>query len=249
MLDEIGVSKDVRRIMRYISPERQEAMESFCGECSYRQYREFTDPELALMSVEQPVLTGEDADVFLNYSGYNFRNINNAARGRWNYEDNGLADKTEFEYIASRMKNVIDHNQSSIGNTKLFRGVTLDYFRDYGINSLEEIDALKGQILLDKGFVSTSLVDSKCFYKRENDLGLDYNVKIEYLVPEEFSDGICLSSLTYSPSQCEYLINAWNISKVIDVIHDGDGAIVKTVLVPKKIYDEYYSYETGSVKQ
>ena len=248
MPEEIGVSKDVRRIMRYISPERQNMIGSFCGESVDRQYRTFSDPELALMSINQPSLVGEDADVFLNYSGYNFRNINNAARGRWNYEENGNADKAQFEQIASRMKNAIDQNQSSIGNTKLFRGVTLDYFRDYGIHSLEDMDALRGQMLLDKGFVSTSLVEDRCFYKMDNDLGLNYNVKIEYLVPEEFTDGICLSSLTYSPGQCEYLINAWNMAKVVDVIHDGDGGIVKACLVPKKVYDEYYSYGTGSVK-
>ena len=248
MPEEIGVSKDVRRIMRYISPERQNMIGSFCGESVDRQYRTFSDPELALMSINQPSLVGEDADVFLNYSGYKFRNINNAARGRWNYEENGNADKAQFEQIASRMKNAIDQNQSSIGNTKLFRGVTLDYFRDYGIHSLEDMDALRGQMLLDKGFVSTSLVEDRCFYKMDNDLGLNYNVKIEYLVPEEFTDGICLSSLTYSPGQCEYLINAWNMAKVVDVIHDGDGVIVKACLVPKKVYDEYYSYGTGSVK-
>ena len=248
MPEEIGVSKDVRRIMRYISPERQNMIGSFCGESVDRQYRTFSDPELALMSINQPSLVGEDADVFLNYSGYNFRNINNAARCRWNYEENGNADKAQFEQIASRMKNAIDQNQSSIGNTKLFRGVTLDYFRDYGIHSLEDMDALKGQMLLDKGFVSTSLVEDRCFYKMDNDLGLNYNVKIEYLVPEKFTDGICLSSLTYSPGQCEYLINAWNMAKVVDVIHDGDGVIVKACLVPKKVYDEYYSYGTGSVK-
>lgn len=248
-MNEIGVSKDVRQIMRYISPERQNAIGEFYSSCLDREYSVFTDPELALMSIPQPPLYGDDADVFLNYSGYNFRNINNAARGRWNYEENGAADRAQYEEIASRMKRVIDNNQASIGNTKLFRGVTLNYFKDYGINSLEDMDALRGQMLLDKGFVSTSLVEDRCFYRQENDLGLNYNVKIEYLVPEEFGDGICLSSLTYSPGQCEYLINAWNMARVVDVIYDGnDGVIVKAVLVPKKVYDEYYSYGTGSVK-
>ena len=237
MPEEIGVSKDVRRIMRYISDERQNMIGSFCGECKDREYQSFDDPEMALMSIPQPSLMGEDADVFVNYSGYNFRHINNAARGRWNYEE-----------IVSRMKSVIDKNQYSIGNTKLFRGVTLDYFRDYGIHSLEDMDSLRGQMLLDKGFVSTSLVEDRCFYKMDNELGLNYNIKIEYLVPEEFTDGICLSSLTYCPGQCEYLINAWNMAKVVDVVHDGDGVIVKACLVPKKVYDEYYSYGTGSVK-
>ena len=248
MPEEIGVSKDVRRIMRYISDERQNMIGSFCGECKDREYQSFVDPEMALMSIPQPSLVGDDADIFVNYSGYNFRHINNAMRGRWNYEENGNLDKRSFEEIGNRMKSVIDNNQYSIGNTKLFRGVTVDYFRDYGIHSLEEMDSLRGQMLLDKGFVSTSLVEDRCFYKMDNELGLNYNVKIEYLVPEEFTDGICLSSLTYSPGQCEYLINAWNMVKVVDVVHDGDGVIVKACLVPKKVYDEYYSYSTGSVK-
>ena len=248
MPEEIGVSKDVRRIMRYISDERQNMIGSFCSECKDREYQSFVDPEMALMSISQPSLMGDDADIFVNYSGYNFRHINNAMRGRWNYEENGNLDKRSFEEIGNRMKSVIDNNQYSIGNTKLFRGVTIDYFRDYGIHSLDEMDALRGQMLLDKGFVSTSLVEDRCFYKMDNELGLNYNVKIEYLVPEEFTDGICLSSLTYSPSQCEYLINAWNMAKVVDVIHDGDGVIVKATLVPKKVYDEYYDMNMGSVK-
>ena len=248
MPEEIGVSKDVRRIMRYISDERQNMIGSFCSECKDREYQSFVDPEMALMSISQPSLMGDDADIFVNYSGYNFRHINNAMRGRWNYEENGNLDKRSFEEIGNKMKSVIDNNQYSIGNTKLFRGVTIDYFRDYGIHSLDEMDALRGQMLLDKGFVSTSLVEDRCFYKMDNELGLNYNVKIEYLVPEEFTDGICLSSLTYSPSQCEYLINAWNMAKVVDVIHDGDGVIVKASLVPKKVYDEYYDMNMGSVK-
>ena len=248
MPEEIGVSKDVRSVMRYISLEKQNSMNYFCSDCLNRDYTVYADPEMALMSISQAPLIGKDADAFLNYSGYNFRHINNAARGRWNYEENGNLDKRSFEEIGNRMKSVIDNNQYSIGNTKLFRGVTVDYFRDYGIHSLDDMDSLRGQMLLDKGFVSTSLVEDRCFYKMDNELGLNYNVKIEYLVPEEFTDGICLSSLTYSPGQCEYLINAWNMAKVVDVVHDGDGVIVKACLVPKKVYDEYYSYGTGSVK-
>ena len=120
MPEEIGVSKDVRRIMRYISDERQNMIGSFCGECKDREYQSFVDPEMALMSIPQPSLVGDDADIFVNYSGYNFRHINNAMRGRWNYEENGNLDKRSFEEIGNRMKSVIDNNQYSIGNTKLF---------------------------------------------------------------------------------------------------------------------------------
>lgn len=247
-MTEIGVSKDVKQMMKFISTDRVNAIDEFYSECIDRDYIEYKDLELALISINVPTLHGEDADVFLNYSGYNFRNINNVLRGRWNYEENGLADKSYYEGIANKMEDVINNNQVSIGNLKLFRGVSLDYFKDYGINSLEDMICLKGRYLLDKGFVSTSLVDSKCFYKKENDLGINYNVKIEYLVPEEFTDGICISGLSYSPNQCEYLINAWNMARVVDVIQDGDGVIVKAMLIPKKVYDEYYSYGSRGVK-
>ena len=247
-MTETGVSKNVEKMLKFISTDKINAIDKFYNDCLERDYTEFKDAELALMNINVPTLSEEDADVLLNYSGYNYKNINNVLRNRWNYEENGLADKAYYAEIANRIKSIINNNQTSIGNCKLFRGVSLEYLKEYGITSLDDIEKLRGNILLDKGFVSTSLVDEKCFYKKENDLGINYNVKIEYLVPEEFEDGICLSSLSYSPGQCEYLINAWNMARVVDVIHDENGAILKAILIPKKIYDEYYSYGTGSVK-
>ena len=108
---------------------------------------------------------------------------------------------------------------------------------------------MKGEFLLDKGFVSTSLVEDDCYYKKENELGLDYNVKIEYLVPEEFEDGVSIGNVSYSPGQNEDLINAWNIASVSDVRMDGeDGAVVTALLIPKKVYDKAYRHEVGAVK-
>lgn len=56
--------------------------------------------------------------------------------------------------------------------------------------------------------------EEACYCKKVNELRLDYNVKFEYLVFEEFEDGI----------------------------------IVQTVLIPKKIYDDYYVREDRIVK-
>jgi hypothetical protein len=109
--------------------------------------------------------------------------------------------------------------------------------------------SLEGGFLLDKGFVSTSLIDESCYYRKPNELGLNYNVKIKYLIPEEFEDGISLGNATYCPGQHEYLINVWNIANVVDVTMDGeDGCIVRAMMIPKKVYDKAYRQEAGNKK-
>ncbi len=245
---EKGVSKYVSQVLRWMDPELQDGFYSFCSEAARREYTEYTNLDMALMCIGKPNY-GDEVDAFVEYSGVNFRHINSAMRDRWNYEDNGHIDRKErFREVGSRMSSAIDQNQASIGNTKVFRGVTLDYFRDYGIESMDELELMKGNFLCDKGFVSTSLTRDASFYKRETDLGLDYRVGIEYLVPEEFGDGICISNVAYDQDQGEYLINTANMAKVVDVRRDGDGVILTAVLVPKKVYDKYYQIQAGSVK-
>lgn len=103
--------------------------------------------------------------------------------------------------------------------------------------------------LLDKGFVSTSLVEGFCYYRLPNELGLNYNVKIEYLIPEEFEDGISLGNAMYCPSQNEYLINAWNFASVVDVTMDcEDGCVVRAMMIPEKVYDKAYRQKAGHRK-
>ena len=94
----------------------------------------------------------------------------------WSYQ------RERFDKIATDLRDAIDDNQRSIGNVKVFRGVPISYFSEYGISSLDDLRSLKGEFLLDKGFVSTSLVEDDCYYKKENELGLNYNVKIEYSI-------------------------------------------------------------------
>ena len=181
---EMGLSKDVKQMMKFISTDKVQAIDEFYNNCFDRDYYEYKDEEVAMMNINVPTLSNDDSDVFLNYSGYNFKNINNALRGRWNYEENGLADKSYYLEIANKMRDVINNNQTSIGNLKLFRGVSLDYFKDYGISSLQDMMSLKGQFLLDKGFVSTSLVEDDCFYNCTEEEALflfDKDLNNEYL--------------------------------------------------------------------
>lgn len=249
--NEIGISKDLKTTFRFLSEEDKNNISEFYDGCLSRQYREFDDIEMALMNTDYSNSYSDDVkNMFSNYSGFNYRRINASARGTWNYEKHGhIDDKIRFDEFAGDLKTAIDENQKSIGDVKVFRGVPLSYFSEYGISSLEELESLNGGFLLDRGFVSTSLVDDACYYKKENELGLDYNVKIEYLVPEEFGDGVSISNLSYSPGQCEYLINSWNLAKVVGVSMDGDdGAIVSAMLIPKYVYDKAYRQNLGEVK-
>ena len=249
-MDSIGTSKDVSRVFRLLDTDEINNISSFSSACSNRFYREFRDSDVALIHCDSGSYSSDVIDVFNNYSGFNYRRINASARGKWNYEKHGHSKERErFDKIATDLRDAIDDNQRSIGNVKVFRGVPISYFSEYGISSLDDLRSLKGKFLLDKGFVSTSLVEDDCYYKKENELGLDYNVKIEYLVPEEFEDGVSIGNVSYSPGQNEYLINAWNIASVSDVRMDGeDGAVVTTLLIPKKVYDKAYRHEVGAVK-
>ena len=77
----------------------------------------------------------------------------------------------------------------------------------------------------------------------DNELGLNYNVKMEYMIPCEFRDGIFLdTNMSYSPNQQEFVINSGNISKVCGVLIDKENntATIRTALIPKEIYDDYY---------
>lgn len=249
-MENMGTSRDIVRLMRFIGEDDKKNINEFYNGHLSCEYRKFDDLEMALMCCDSGRYSDEARDVFSNYSGFNYRRINACARGKWNYEEHGhIREKERFDELARELKTAIDKNQRSIGNVLVFRGVSLDYFSEYGVTSLDDLDSLKGNILLDKGFVSTSLVEDACYYKKSNELGLNYNVKIEYLVPEEFEDGVSIGNVSYSPNQSEYLVNSWNIAKVIDVSKDGmDGAIVKAMFIPKKVYDKAYRYEEGNVK-
>lgn len=249
-MSRIGISKNIVNLMYFINEDEKNNINEFYKDCISRSYKEFSDIENALMNIDGSSYSSYVRDILSDYSGYNYRRINASAREKWNYDSHGhINEKVRFDEIAANLKKAIDDNQKSIGNVKVFRGVPLKYFKEYGISSLDELQSLKGSFLYDKGFVSTSLVEDKCFYKKTNELGLDYNVKIEYLVPEEFEDGISISNVSYSSGQCEYLINTCNLSYVDDVISDGDNnAIIRAMLIPKRIYDKSYRNNLGSVK-
>lgn len=234
-----GNNNYVEKYLRYISDEDKTNMDYFYLESLSRTYENNNKDVLKTVA-----LSYNDNDLLLNYSGYNYRHINAALRGTWNYEENGDISKlNDYLMLAKRLEQVIyEHPTILKNNIMTYRGVDLDYFKPYGIKSLKDLKTLEGKYMLDRSFVSTSIDEYSCFYRKENDIGKNYNVKIEYMIPNEFKDGIYLEqNSSYTPNQEEFLINASNLTRVSSVsINDNNTAIVRAVVIPKELYDDYY---------
>lgn len=249
-----GESKIVSRFLKYISEENMQNSNEFVLNCLIRDYQRFSSVlEVGTVFDGPGYISYDDAFYIRKLSGYNYFDINSALRDRWSYDENGnIARKNEFLQIASKISHIISSNGHSFGDFVTYRGVSLSYFKDYGIESLEDLKNMEGKFLFDKGFVSTSLIESSSFFKKSIEPGKDYNVKIEYLIPSEFDDGIYIggnSSYTYRPDENEYLINGSNLARVASVrIGEDNTATLTAVMIPKSIYDDYYRKKESSQK-
>ena len=250
MEGEKGTNKYVDTFLRFIREEDKTNMEYFYLKSLTRTYQKVgstTDTATLLANSE---ISYEEADFLLNYSGFNYKHINAVLRDTWNYEENGDISKVnDYHRIVSNLQKIImEHPTTLNDNITVYRGVTLSYFKRYGVESLEDLKLLEDRYILDRGFVSTSIHEDKCFFKKENDLGLNYNVKIEYMLPYEFKDGIYLNDETsYTPMQEEYLINSANLSKVSSVtINDDNTAVIRAMIIPKQLYDDYYRLKVNN---
>lgn len=253
MTGEKGTNKYVERLLRFISEEDKANIDYFLLEALNRVHQKIdadTDVSTILVNDE---LSYEDADFVLNYSGFNYKHINAVLRGTWNYEDNGDISKADdYRILASRLQQIIMAHATTLNDDiVVYRGVDLSYFKQYGIESLDDLKLLEGKQIFDRGFVSTSIKEDSCFFQKDNDLGLNYNIKIEYMVPHEFKDGLYLdSSTSYAPMQEEYLINSANLSRVSSVtINDDNTAIIRATLIPKELYDDYYKKKDNGAEQ
>lgn len=253
MNNEKGTNKYINTFLRFISDEDKTNMEYFYLDSLNRKYQKVdstTDISSLLINDE---LSYEESDFLLNYSGFNYKHINAVLRDTWNYEDNGdISKASDYRMLANGLQQIImEHPTTLNDNITVFRGVDLSYFKQYGIESLEDLKSLEGKHMLDRGFVSTSVQEERSFFKKGNDLGLNYNVKIEYMVPHEFKDGIYLNrSTSYTPMQEEFLINSSNLSKVSSVtINSDDTAVIKATLIPKELYDDYYKNRSNEPEQ
>lgn len=231
---------------------RMEAVQDFIKDAAARNYDSF-DSESLFSEFGTKYSTKLDATLdaqtkseLKNYSGYNYRPINQVARGQWDYETSGECTPEKLA-AAQQTIELISHSIASSPTINLdfttYRGTNLDGFHGYNISSISDLNNLKGQFFLEQGFTSTSFSPDKSFAGREFDdpLRQQCNINITYRIPKESHDGIGLLSdeTSYSPEQQEYLINHNSLSYISKVSTDTDNntANLEMILIPKEIYD------------
>lgn len=253
MAQEKGTNKYIESILGFINEDDKTNIDYFYLESLTREYKKInatTDVSTLLVNDD---ISYEDADFLLNYSGFNYKHINASLRGTWNSEENGDINQAEtYLAIAYRLNAIINNHPTTLNdNITTYRGVDIRYFKQYGIESLDDLKSLEEKYMFDRGFVSTSIKEDKSFFKMNNELGLNYNIKIEYMIPHEFKDGILLGNGTsYSPKQEEFLINSSNLAKVSSVIvSDDNTAVLRASLIPKELYDDYYRNKVNKPDQ
>lgn len=125
---------------------------------------------------------------------------------------------------------------------KVYRGVNLNYFREYAVENLEDLKKLNNTFLFEDAFLSTSILKGNDFFGKKDDRGIDYNVRVIYNVDGRYSDGALLDSyfLSYSENQMEYLINKESLSFVrkVEIDHEKNEAFIYADLIPSKIWNK-----------
>lgn len=227
-------------VLKYIDIDY---LESCIEDYKNREYYDFKNIKNNLDDIYQDI-TNEEIDLIRYYTGVSYREINAVLRNNWNYETNGILTEeklTEYKKIASNISDAISRTKSLNNDIKVYRGVSLDAFKRYGINSLDELLSLKGEYYYEQAFTSTSLEKDASFFDRPLEWHSQCNIEITYLVPKESEDGIPLltNQTSYSKNQSEFLINSGSLSKIIDVnlSEDKTKAYIIMALIPKKVWD------------
>lgn len=243
----------VNSVLRLIGEETMSNVEIFINEAMSRSYQSFSSEEEITTFFDSTLAkiyskgTPEDIENIRYYTGPAFKDINAVLRNNWNYEVNGLLTEQRQKELIDTSKNInasIEKTSCELpSDIRVYRGVTIDSFKEYGINSIDDLKNMIGQYFYERGFTSTSLIKDKSSFNSDLDHWKDYNIEIEYLVPQEFSEGVPLitENLSYSGIKQEYLINTGCLSKIVDVsINDDKTVHLKSILIPKKIWDLNY---------
>ena len=213
----------------------------------YASIDDFTDKNPGFLEKTRSSVTNSDAEALREYSGYNYKYINSVLRGFWYYEL--LGPKTEaaeerYRETASVMERAIQKAPAIGRDMMVFRGTNLDAFKKYRISSLDELDNMKGQFYLERGFTSTSIVEDSSFAGRESfddPLRKACNIEMRYKIPEGCKDGIMLigEPLAYSKTQDEYVINNFSLAYIdnVEVDKENNSAVIDCILVPRGFYD------------
>ena len=184
----------------------------------------------------------DDLQIMKSYTGFDFKWINAILRNNWNYEEHGL--KTEekvrkWQTIGEKISSLIDMFPSTQESFMTYRGTTIREFYQYGIHTLEELNALKGKYLYEKAFTSTSLEEDNSYFGKEI-RGEIPNIEVKYIIPSNSQDGIPLlsSDLNYYLPRKEYVLNKDALSKVLDVEVKENTAHISVLLIPKRIWNK-----------
>ena len=242
-------NKTVESILRYMSDAEKDDSYNYLNYIDGVRPVSFNDRDTLYRVFNEKIedfkdgLTFNDLESIRSYTGYNFRNINAILRHKWNYYENGkLDDNIKRDYLekGKKIEKLIDTFPPIDLCFNTYRGVTLSYFKDYGINNIEDLVNLKNKFIYEEAFTSTSIINGSHFFNKENERGINYNVEIVYKIDGNYSSGALLldDDLTYSTSQAEYLINKDSLSKVDDVVINGDTATIYVTLLPSKLWDK-----------
>lgn len=227
-------------------------VKEFLLDTADRDFHEFSDPidldafGAAYAEFIDPSLTEADKTTFKNYTGFNYKLINQVSRGIWDYDT--LGRKTpelaaEAEQSIEALSAAIARVPSPGVDLVAHRGTNLDSFRSYGINSLADLANLEGQFYLETGFMSTSLSPDHSFADRDFDdpLRRACDISIVCRVPKEARETVALltSDTSYNPEQSELLIDKDSLFYIssAEVSDDQKKATLEMTLIPRDLYD------------
>ncbi len=238
---EKGTDRITQMVLRLISEEDRERIDTFLKEIKEEPVEDILDVALFNDYINRfsQDLTTDDLITLRHYTGYDYKNINNYLRRIWNYEENGkYTEEVGEKYlnISLEISDLIKKFPSPDFNFYTYRGVTIDAFKQYGIETLEDLVYLKNNFMYELGFTSTSLKEETSYFTTKG-----YNIEIIYLIPKESHDGISLlnNELSYSTNQNEYLLDKGSLIKIenVEIDKENNKAYLYAILVPKKIYD------------
>lgn len=245
---EKGYSKITNTVLKLISEEDKNKIDNYLEEIIKEPVEDILDVNLFSNYINHfsKDLSNDDLITLRHYTGYDYKNINNYLRRIWNYEDNGEYSEEvgeKYTNISLEISDLIKRFPSPDFNFYVYRGVNLNAFKQYNINSLDELSNMTNKYMYELGFTSTSLKEESSYFKEKN-----CDIEIRYLIPKDSKDGISLinDNLSYSTNQNEYLLDKGTLSKIIQVEVDENNnkAYLYSVLIPKYLYD----YEKKDVK-
>ena len=189
-------------------------------------------------------ISDEGKEALRDYSSYNFAWINTVERGFWDYEKLGRKTperEAEIRQTSDRIDKAISAAPAPKEDFVTYRGTDLSGFSKFGVHSLEELEQMKGQMMVESGYTSTALKRENSFVENESTLWIgESNIEMHYHIPAGKKTSVAMlnNRLSHSPNQTEVLLNRGMMSYISDVNYDKPGhAVVEAIVIPFELYD------------